>query len=275
MAGDPRNEPDAEVLDDLRRRAIALAHEAGDVLMRRRADRPSTSSKAVRRELVTDADRAAERVVVGGILAQFPEHSVLAEEGVLTAQGQRSSASDWNWIVDPIDGTTNFVHGLPYLAVAIGLTWRSIPVVGVVHAPALGETYSAARGLGATCNGTPIRVSRTSELADALLATGFAYLRDEAGAVDNLERLRRLMPKIRDIRRYGSAELDLCLVARGAYDAYWEFGLAPYDVAAGAVIVREAGGVVTDIEGGDDWLFGGQLIASNGALHEAVRRHLP
>lgn len=275
MAGDQAAEPAAEVLDDLRRRAIAFAHEAGELLLRRRAERPNASSKAVRRELVTEADRAAERVVVGGILAQFPDHSVLAEEGVLTAQGQRSSASDWNWIVDPIDGTTNYVHGLPFFAVAIGLTWRSIPVVGVVHAPALGETYSAARGCGATCNGTPIRVSRTSELADALLATGFAYLRDQDGAVDNLERLRRLMPKIRDIRRYGSAELDLCLVARGAYDAYWEFGLAPYDVAAGAVIVREAGGVVTDVDGGDDWLFGGQVLASNGALHEAVRRHLP
>lgn len=275
MAVDPAAEPAPEVLDDLRRRAIALARDAGDVLMRRRAERPNASSKAVRRELVTDADRAAEHVVVGGILAQFPGHSVLAEEGVLTAQGQRSSSSDWNWIVDPIDGTTNFVHGLPFFAVAIGLTWRSIPVVGVVHAPALGETYSAARGLGATCNGTSIRVSRTSDLADALLATGFAYLRDEDGAVDNLERLRRLMPKIRDIRRYGSAELDLCLVARGAYDAYWEFGLAPYDVAAGAVIVREAGGVVSDVDGGDDWLFGGQVLASNGALHEAVRLHLP
>ena len=275
MAGDQAAEPAAEVLDDLRRRAIAFAHEAGELLLRRRAERPQASSKAVRRELVTDADRAAERFVVGGILAQFPDHSVLAEEGVLTARGQRSSASDWNWIVDPIDGTTNYVHGLPHFAVAIGLTWRSIPVVGVVHAPALGETYSAARGCGATCNGTPIRVSRTSDLRDALLATGFAYLRDQEGAVDNLERLRRLMPKIRDIRRYGSAELDLCLVARGAYDAYWEFGLAPYDVAAGAVIVREAGGVVTDIAGGDDWLFGGQVLASNGALHEDVRQHLP
>jgi myo-inositol-1(or 4)-monophosphatase len=194
---------------------------------------------------------------------------------VLTAQGQRSSASDWNWIIDPLDGTTNFVHGLPFFAVAIGLTWRSVPVVGVVHAPVLGETFSAAHGLGATCNGAPIRVSRTSEMADALLATGFAYTRDQAGAVDNLERLRRVMPHVRDIRRCGSAELDLCYVARGSFDAYWEYGLAPYDVAAGAVIVREAGGVVTDIEGGDSWLFGGQVVASNGALHEAVRRHLP
>ena len=267
--------PSAEVLADLRARAVALARRGGDVLLQQLASRPAASSKGVRRELVTEADRATERVVVGGILEQFPDHSVLAEEGVLTAQGQRSSASDWNWIIDPLDGTTNFVHGLPFFAVAIGLTWRSVPVVGVVHAPVLGETFSAAHGLGATCNGAPIRVSRTSEMADALLATGFAYTRDQAGAVDNLERLRRIMPHVRDIRRCGSAELDLCYVARGSFDAYWEYGLAPYDVAAGAVIVREAGGVVTDIEGGDAWLFGGQVVASNGALHEAVRRHLP
>ncbi|MEQ1633251.1 MAG: inositol monophosphatase family protein, partial [Planctomycetota bacterium] len=104
---------------------------------------------------------------------------------------------------------------------------------------------------------------------------GFAYRRDEVGAVDNLERLRRVMPHCRDVRRFGSAELDLCLVARGAYDAYWEFDLAPYDVAAGAIVVREAGGVVTDIDGGDDWLFGGRILASNGALHEPVRQYLP
>lgn len=255
--------------------ATMLAKDGGDVLLRCRDEKPAASSKGVRRELVTAADRAAEHAVVGGILAKFPSHSVLAEEGVLTAQGKRSSASDWNWIVDPLDGTTNFVHGLPFFAVAIGLVWKSIPVVGVVHAPALGETFAAGLGLGATCNGKPIRVSATKELADALLATGFAYDRDKPGAVDNLERLRRLMPQIRDIRRYGSAELDLCLVARGSYDAYWEYGLAPYDVAAGAVIVREAGGVVTDIDGGDDWLFGGRVVASNGSLHEAVRRCLP
>ncbi len=275
MADERKDLPAPEVLDDMRRRAVTLARAAGEELLRRRKERPSASSKAVRRELVTEADRAAEYAVVGGILSQFPDHSVLAEEGVLTAQGQRTSASDWNWIVDPLDGTTNYVHGLPFYAVAIGLVWRSVPVVGVVHAPALGETYSAALGLGAHCNEAPIHVSNTSHLADALLATGFAYLRDEDGAVDNLERLRRLMPEIRDVRRCGSAELDLCLVARGTYDAYWEFGLAPYDVAAGAVIVREAGGAVTDVHGGDGWLFGGNVLASNGALHEVVRRHLP
>ena len=267
--------PPSDVLADLRDRATELARRGGEVLLRYAASRPAASSKGVRRELVTEADRATEHVVVGGILQQFPSHSVLAEEGVLTAQGQSSSASEWNWIIDPLDGTTNFVHGLPFYAVAIGLTWRSIPVVGVVHAPALGETYTAALGLGAFCNGSRLSVTRTKDLADALLATGFAYRRDEPGAIDNLERLRRLMPKIRDIRRCGSAELDLCMVAKGVYDAYWEFGLAPYDVAAGAVLVREAGGVVTDIHGGDDWLSSGQVLASNGALHEAVRAYLP
>lgn len=262
-------------LADWRARATALAIAGGEVLLRLQAARSGARSKGFRRELVTEADRETERVVVGGLLQQFPDHAVLAEEGVLTVQGEKSSNSDWTWIVDPLDGTTNFVHGLPFFAVAIGLAYRSVPVVGVVHAPVLQQTYSAALGLGATCNGTPLRVSPTTELADALLATGFAYRRDEAGAVDNLERLRRVMPHCRDVRRFGSAELDLCLVARGAYDAYWEFDLAPYDVAAGAIVVREAGGVVTDIDGGDEWLFGGRILASNGVLHEQVRQYLP
>ncbi len=250
--------------------AEELAQQGGQELLRHFRQRPMAQSKAFRRELVTEADRDAERAVVGGLLARFPSHAVLAEEGALTPQGRAHRDSDWLWIVDPLDGTTNFVHGLPYFAVALGLCWRGQPVVGAVHAPLLGETYSAAWGQGAACNGAPIRVSATAELADALLATGFAYRRDEPGAVDNLERLRRLMPRCRDVRRYGSAELDLCLVARGAVDAYWEFDLAPYDVAAGAAIVREAGGRVTAPDGGDDWLFGGRIVASNGLLHDEV-----
>jgi myo-inositol-1(or 4)-monophosphatase len=265
----------AEQLAEWRARASALAIQGGEVLLRLQAARGSARSKSFRRELVTEADRETERVVVGGLLQQYPDHAVLAEEGVLTVQGQKSSQSDWTWIVDPLDGTTNFVHGLPFFAVAIGLAYRSVPVVGVVHAPVLQQTYSAALGLGATCNGTPLRVSSTSELADALLATGFAYRRDEQGAVDNIERLRRVMPHCRDVRRFGSAELDLCFVARGAYDAYWEFDLAPYDVAAGAIVVREAGGRVTDIDGGDAWLYGGRILASNAILHDDVRRFLP
>lgn len=257
--------------------ATRLAREAGDeLLLRREPVRGRAESKGRRRELVTAADRAAEHIVVGGLLQAFPAHAILAEEGVLTTQGQASKAADWTWIVDPLDGTTNFVHGLPYFAVAIALAYRNRPVVGVVHAPALGETFVGCSGLGARrvfADGREhaLAVSTTAELADALLATGFSYNRNEPGRDDNSARLARVLPQCRDLRRLGSAELDLCLCAAGVYDGYWELYLAPYDVAAGAVMVQEAGGRVTDLAGGDAWLFGGEVLASNGHLHAAMQ----
>ncbi|HZN38835.1 MAG TPA: inositol monophosphatase family protein [Planctomycetota bacterium] len=260
--------------------ALRLATLAGALLLRHRsegAQRPE--SKGQRRELVTAADRAAEHTIVSGLLAEFPAHAILAEEGVLTVQGKASRESDWTWIIDPLDGTTNFVHGLPIYAVSIGLAFRSDPVVGVVHAPALGETFVASAGHGARrlcADGREqvLAVSRTTELADALLATGFAYDRDEPGRDDNLARIARVLPHCRDVRRLGSAELDLCYTAAGIYDGYWEQSLAPYDMAAGAVIVREAGGRVTDFAGGENWLFGGQVLATNARLHDELLRRL-
>lgn len=270
--------PHGETLRPFLDAALVLAREGGEVLLARRAGlHRRAESKGRRRELVTEADRAAERVVVGGLLARYPEHAMIAEEGVLTEQGRASKQADWTWIVDPLDGTTNYVHGLPFFAVAIGLAYRGEPVVGVVHAPVLGETFFAARGLGARrrfADGREdvLRVSRTGELADALLATGFSYNRNEPGADDNSARLARVLPHCRDLRRLGSAELDLCLVAAGVYDGYWEMYLAPYDLAAGAVVVQEAGGRVTDYDGGQEWLFGGRVVATNGLVHEELRR---
>lgn len=261
-------------------RARQLALVAGDELLRFRRDQlVRAESKGRRRELVTAADRAAEQIVVSGLLASFPEHGVLAEEGVLTTRDVASNSSDWTWIVDPLDGTTNYVHGLPHFAVAIALAYRNEPLVGVVHAPALGETFLGARGLGARrvfADGREqaLAVSTTSELADALLATGFSYNRNEPGRDDNVGHLAAILPHCRDLRRLGSAELDLCYVAAGVYDGYWELYLAPYDVAAGAVLVREAGGRVSDFRGGDRWLHGQQVVASNGALHQALLARL-
>lgn len=251
--------------------AVALAEAAGKVLgPHGLPGGREVESKGRRRELVTAADREAERVVVAGLQERFPDHGVLAEEGVLTARGVASRSADLLWIVDPLDGTTNYVHGLPFYCVAVGLAFRGVPVVGAVHAPALGHTYAAAAGLGAVRNGQPLRVSRTAELADALLCTGFAYVRDDPGRDDNVGRIARVLPRCRDLRRFGSAQLDLCCVAAGHYDGYWELDLAPYDVAAGAVIVREAGGRVTDLQLGEDWLYGGRILATNGALHAAL-----
>jgi len=271
--------PPASDLQRFAAEAQRLAELAGRELTRLRTTDVQVQHKATRRELVTAADRAAETIVVGGLLAAFPDHAVLAEEGVLTAQGRASKPADWTWIVDPLDGTTNYVHGLPHFAVAVALAFRDEPVVGVVHAPALGETFVGARGLGASrvfADGRrqPLRVSSTADFGDALLATGFSYVRNEPGRDDNAGHVAAILPHCRDLRRLGSAELDLCYVAAGSYDGYWELYLAPYDVAAGAVLVQEAGGRVTDFAGGVGWLFGEQVVASNGRLHDDLLARL-
>lgn len=259
---------DAGTLADWRARVERIAAAGGEVLREHAARRGSVVTEFKgRRELVTTADRAAEHEVVGALQREFPGHAILAEEGVRTPRGRADKEHDYQWIVDPLDGTTNFVHGIPFYCVAIALAWRGTPVLGVVHAPELQRTYAAARGLGAHCNGQRLQVSATGAVTDAVLATGFSYNRNEPGCESNLERVGRVLPVCRDLRRLGSAELDLCLTAAGSYDGYWEIYLMPYDVAAGAVIVQEAGGLVTDLQGGADWLHGGQILASNGRLH--------
>ena len=244
----------SEVLDGYTFEARGIAH----------------GSKTRRRELVTAADRAAEAAIVAAIQAARPHDAILAEEGALTPAGRASSESEFLWIIDPIDGTTNFVHNLPWFCIAVALYRNGAPLVAVVKAPRLQRCWSAVVGRGAFRDGVRLAVSPTDELADALVSTGFSYNRNEPGRDDNVERIRRLLPRCRDLRRYGSAELDLCMTADGTWDGYWELYLEPYDVAAGALIVREAGGCVTDLEGGDAWLHGGQILASNGRLHAAL-----
>lgn len=250
--------------------AEEAARAAGEVLegFSQHSGRVPSSSKGVRRELVTDADEAAERAAVACLLEAFPDHAVLAEEGALTPRGKASQESESLWIIDPLDGTTNFVHELPFYCVAIGLQHAGEMLVGVVHAPALNKTYCAQRGAGAFCNGERILVSRTEELADSMLCTGFSYVRNDPGKDDNVGRMHRALMACRDLRRFGSAQLDLCMTAAGHYDGYWELDLMPYDVAAGSLIVQEAGGKVSDLSAGEDWLYGGQILASNGLLHE-------
>ena len=250
--------------------AEVLCREAGELLLEKAAGLAEIATEFKGRcELVTAADRAAEELVVRGLLEQFPDHGVLAEEGVLTPKGQvDKEGAEFVAILDPIDGTTNFVHGLPNYCVALGLRQGSEMVAGVVHAPALQRTYTAWAGGGASCDGKSIRVTETATVRDSLVATGFSYDRNEPGHDDNLGKIAAVLPECRDLRRFGSAELDLCQVAAGHYDGYWEMYLMPYDVAAGAVIVREAGGRVTDLSGGDDWLFGRQVLATNGRIHD-------
>lgn len=246
--------------------ARAIAEEAGALLMERfgRLTRAEIERKGPR-DFVTAADKEAEALIVSRLSAAFPGHAILAEEG-----GGREAAGRPTWVVDPLDGTTNYLHGIPVFAVSIGLVDAGRPVLGVIHAPALSTTWWGGPGQGAWENERPVSVSVTPSVPDSLLATGFAYGIDRL-ADDNLDNLARVARKARGIRRLGAAAVDLAWVASGRLDGFWELHLNAWDVAAGAALVRAAGGRVTDFRAGEDWLFGRHLVASNGLIHEELR----
>jgi myo-inositol-1(or 4)-monophosphatase len=229
------------------------------------------------RELVSRVDRASESFIVAGLRQAFPDHAILGEEGGYGA-GPGGEA-EWRWHVDPLDGTTNFLHGHPFFCVSIGLEHcRAQPggpdlVVGVIYAPYFDETYFAVQGEGAFMNSRSIRltVTPTAELEECLVCTGFAYDQQRFG---NFPNFVRIASRALGIHRCGSAALDLAFVAAGRYDLFWELGLRAHDVAAGALLVREAGGQVTDFAGGELWLEGRNLVASNGKVHQALRELL-
>ncbi len=245
-----------------------IAREAGAILAGHfgRLDGDAVDFKG-KRDLVTVADREAEALLTRRIRAHCPGHSIVAEEEGTT------EGSDGTWFVDPLDGTTNFVHGIPVFAVSLGFVAGGVMEAGVVHAPLLSETYTAVRGGGAFRNGRTIRVSMAADVSSALLATGFAYRLEELPD-DNVSRFAHLVRRARGIRRFGAASLDFAWVADGRFDAFWELHLSPWDVAAGALLVEEAGGRVTDFAGGTDWLLGRRVLASNGALHGAMLAEL-
>lgn len=211
-----------------------------------------------RKDLVTATDRQVEAFIVGQIESRFPDHGILGEE-----TGRSRTQSDYLWIIDPIDGTTSFFHGQPYYGVSIALEKGGEIIMGAVSAPALGQLFHARKAEGAFLNGQPIRVSDTITLADAVMATGFACLR--AGLENNnLAHFNRIVPRLRDIRRCGSAALDLCYVACGKLDGFWELNLNIYDVAAGMLLVTEAGGVISDFSGGPLFPENGIVAANPG-----------
>lgn len=239
---------------------IALAQQAGAIL-RDYAGRPHNTGRKSAFELVTDADRASEAHIVTAIHQQFPDHAILAEEG---SGVERDSA--WQWLVDPLDGTNNFAHGFPYYCVSLALLHEGRPFIGVVFDPNRGELFAAERGKGATCNGVPIRVSAAPTLGDALLSTGFPY--DFAtNPHNNVAEFARVHRHVQGIRRAGAAALDLANVAYGRLEAHWELGLQPWDGAAGALLVLEAGGHVTDREGQAWTPWSPSMVASNGHIH--------
>ncbi len=242
--------------------AISAAREAGEVLRKGFGWQHSVRYKG-EVDLVTEVDEQAERVIKEILLGAFPSYGMLAEES-----GRSSGQEDARWIVDPLDGTTNYAHGLPIFCVSIALERAGEVVVGVVHDPMRQETYLAERGGGATLNGEPMRVSDTDELIQALIATGFPY--DRAEMPEALELFGRFAAITRGMRRLGSTALDLCYVAAGRLDGYYERGIWAWDIAAGSLILEEAGGKVTDYRGAGLNLEGRQIVASNGYLHSAM-----
>jgi len=253
----------------LREAAVALAREAGALLREGygRAHRPEHKGRI---DLVTEYDRRSERLLLDALARRFPDHAVLAEESGARAAPAPGAGPAVRWIVDPLDGTTNFAHNYPFFAVSIAAEVEGTLAAGAIFDPVRDELFAAAAGGGATLNGRPIAVSDVARVEDALLVTGFPY--------DVREHPERVMPafqafltRAQAIRRDGSAALNLCYLAAGRFDGFWEISLSPWDMAAGVLLVREAGGVVTSYAGGAFQLEARQILASNGHLHEEMR----
>ena len=219
-------------------------------------------------DIVTEVDRKSEELIMAAIGKTFPGHGILTEESPEVKQD-----SPYKWIIDPLDGTTNYSHGFPFFCVSIGFEEAGEVTFGAVYDPMLDELYTAEKGIGAAMNGKKITVSAINDLGRGLLATGFPYdLR--ASKDNNLDFFSQFSLKAQAIRRAGSAALDLCYIASGRFDGYWEMKLRPWDVAAGALIVEEAGGRVTDFSGGPFSIYGRECLASNGLIHEDMIRIL-
>lgn len=245
--------------------ALASAHAAGKVLAEGAFRRHAAESKSATTDLVTRYDRASEEIVCAELRRRFPSHRILAEES-----GDHGGRSDEpRWIIDPLDGTTNFAHGLPLFSISIACEWEGQVHVGVVHAPAHGWTFSAARGHGAYRNGERLSVSPCDAIERALLVTGFPYDRKTARE-NNFAQFFALKRRAQGIRRLGSAALDLSLVASGSLDGYWEMKLKPWDIAAGLLIAQEAGATTTDWQGQPVSLKLGEVLCAGPTLHREL-----
>ena len=255
------NEPTHRELLDF---GVGLAREAGLILREGwgQTHRPDHKGRI---DLVTEFDRRSEALLLERIRGRFPAHAVLAEES-----GGSVATDGFRWIIDPLDGTTNFAHNYPFFCVSIGIEHAGEMVAGVIHDPIRDETFTAVRGEGAALNGEPIAVSGIGEIENALLVSGFHYsIRERPEPTFTL--FREFLLRAQGVRRDGSAALNLCYLACGRFDGFWEARLSPWDMAAGVLIVREAGGTVTNFSGGEFRLDGLQVLAANPALHAAMR----
>ncbi|AFY81064.1 inositol monophosphatase family protein [Oscillatoria acuminata] len=249
--------------------ATEAALDAGAIVQSYWGNLNAIEEKGRSGDLVTAADKASEKAILEVLRRHVPEHGILAEESGKLGD----STSQYLWAIDPLDGTTNFAHQYPPFGVSIGLLINGIPQVGVVFDPFHNELFRAAKGLGATRNRQPIRVSETVELRNSLLVTGFAYDRRETPD-NNYAEFCHLTHLTQGVRRSGSASIDLCYVSCGRLDGYWERGLSPWDLAAGVVILSEAGGKITAYDGSPWKIESGRILATNGKLHESLSQEL-
>jgi myo-inositol-1(or 4)-monophosphatase len=249
--------------------AKTIAEEAGQIALQYQANGFSITHKNVINNLVTEADIACEKHIISRILEKFPEHSILAEES-----GENTQKSEYLWIIDPIDGTTNYAHSYPYFAVSIALSYQNEIILGVTHAPMLQETFLAAKNTGAYLNSNKLKVSTNHSLELSLLATGFPPNRNTNDYSKAIELFTKAQNFIHGVRRSGSACLELAYTAAGRLDGFFEIGLKPWDVAVGLLLVKEAGGQVTNFDNQTFDPFQNTIIASNGIIHQELCDYL-
>ncbi len=226
------------------------------------------SNKEGANNLVTEADHAAEKAIFEVIRSKYPEHFILSEE-----TGEIPKDSDYKWIIDPLDGTVNFAHGIPICAVSIGIEYKGDIIMGAVYAPFLNEFYFAEKGKGAFLNDKPIKVSTQTNFMKSCLVTGFPYHYPDTHK-GPLEIFTNIVLKGIPVRRLGSAAIDMCWLAAGRFDGFWEFSLSAWDTAAGYIIVKEAGGTITDFDGNEFSCYQKQLLATNGLIHTDLQKEI-
>jgi myo-inositol-1(or 4)-monophosphatase len=254
-------------VSDILQIAEVIARQAGAVLMEGYGNVRHIQQKGII-DLVTEFDKGSEAVIISSIQQKFPDHAILAEES-----GHNQTISEYQWVIDPLDGTTNFAHGIPIFSVSIGLWRNNSPIVAVVYDPFRNEMFSAELGRGATLNNHSIHVSSETDLGQAVISTGFPYdLR--TNPQNNLAQFVQFQLRTQAVRHLGSAALDCSWTAMGRLDGYWEFGIKPWDIGAGALIVREAGGRVTSVDRDEDFLSKDSILVSNNLLHEQMLRVL-
>ena len=249
--------------------AVKAARKAGTLINRASFDVDKLTVRSKRKnDFVSEVDEAAEEAIISILRDAYPDHGILAEES-----GKKHADRDYVWVIDPLDGTTNFLHGFPQYCISIGLLHKGKPTQAVVFDPNRNELFTASKGVGAYLNDRRIRVSRTDKLEDALMATGFPFR--EIGNLDEYVRMmKNVMRSTSGIRRPGAAALDLAWVACGRVDGFWELGLSPWDMAAGALLVREAGGLIGDLDGNEGYLDSGRVVAANSKLFAAFLKLL-